>query len=373
METNSGPHCSLEWMFLCGWDAVTTENLIPVVQQTFRTAMDRFRFDAPVLILGHNDADGLSASVLLARTLRQQARPHRVRILGRGENPWSDEMRTELSDAPVGGLIVTDLGVREGDLLPGTETVVIDHHVPTGTPGSATVISGLNMDPVPTSSLLAYWCAAALAEIDDLLWIAALGIIGDMAEKAGFEEMEHARKRYGITLLREAAALLNAPRRSSSGDAAPALDLLMKAGGPKEILSGEHPETALLREGRDEVKRELEMAKRVPPKVKGNVALICFDSPCQIHPLVAQAWRGRLRNNIVLAVNTGYRPGWIHFAARTALDLDLIAFLRDNAPPGADQNYGSGHTQATGGALRPEAWNMFVEKLGFGSDVMVQP
>jgi single-stranded-DNA-specific exonuclease len=103
------------------------------------------------------------------------------------------------------------------------------------------------------------------------------------------------------------------------------------------------------------------------------VALIGFNSLCQIHPLVAQAWRGRLKNNIVLAANTSYRPGWIHFAARTALDLDLIAFLRDNAPPGADENYGSGHRQATGGALRPEAWNLFVAKLGFSPDVMVQP
>jgi single-stranded-DNA-specific exonuclease len=352
---------------------VAADNPIPVVQKTFREAVDRFRADAPALILGHNDADGLSASALLARALGQQAHPPRVRILGRGENPWSDAMRTELSKAPVGGLIVTDLGVREGEILAGAETVVIDHHVPTGIPGSASVISGFHMDPVPTSSLLAYWCATALAEVDDLLWIAALGIIGDMAERADFEEMEDARKRYGITVLREATALLNAPRRSASGDAKPALDLLIKATGPKEILSGEHPETALLQAAREEVKRELEAARRVPPKVKGNVALIRFHSPCQIHPLVAQAWRGRLRNNIVLAVNTGYRPGWIHFAARTALDLDLIAFLRDNAPPGADENYGSGHVQATGGALRPEAWNMFVEKLGFGPDLMVQP
>jgi single-stranded-DNA-specific exonuclease len=325
-----------------------------------------------VLILGHNDADGLSASALLARALGQQAHPPQVRILGRGENPWSEAMRAELFNAPVGGLIVADLGVREGEILVGAETVVIDHHVPTGIPGSATVISGFHMDPVPTSSLLAYWCATALAGVDDLLWIAALGIIGDMAEKSGFPEMGEARSRYGITALREATALLNAPRRSSSGDAIPALDLLMKGGGPKEILSGEHPETALLQAAREEVKRELEAAKRVPPKVKGNVALICFHSPCQIHPLVAQAWRGRLRKNIVLAANTGYRPGWIHFAARTALDLDLIAFLRDNAPPGADENYGNGHVQATGGALRPEAWDMFVEKLGFGQDVMVQ-
>jgi single-stranded-DNA-specific exonuclease len=352
---------------------MTAESPSSAVQQTFRMVVSKFRTDAPVLILGHNDADGLSSMALLARALRRSGCPLQTRIVGRGENPWSEAMRTELSNAPVGGLIVADLGVREGEVLKEVETVVIDHHVPAGTPGSATVISGFPMDPVPTSSLLAYWCAAAVAEVEDLLWIAALGIIGDMAEKSGFQEMEDARKLYGITALRDTTSLLNAPRRSATGDANPALDLLMQADGPKEILSGEHPETGLLQAAREEVKRELEAAKRVPPKVKGNVALIGFNSPCQIHPLVAQAWRGRLKNNIILAANTGYRPGWIHFAARTALDVDLIAFLRENAPPGADENYGSGHKQATGGALRPEAWNLFVEKLGFGPDVMGQP
>jgi single-stranded-DNA-specific exonuclease len=351
---------------------MTVESPSSIAQHAFSTAVNRFRTDAPVLILGHNDADGLSASALLARAFAQRAYQSQVRILGRGENPWSEALRTELSNAPVGGLIVADLGVREGEILKGVETVVIDHHVPAGVPGSATLISGFHMSPVPTSSLLAYWCATAIAEVDDLLWIAALGIIGDMAEKSSFPEMEEARRRYGITALRDATSLLNASRRSATGDAKPALDLLMKAGGPKEILSGEHPETALLWAARDEVKRELEAAKRVPPKVKGNVALICFNSPCQIHPLVAQVWRGRLRNNIVLAANTGYRPGWIHFAARTALDLDLIAFLRDHAPPGADENYGSGHRQATGGALRPKGWNRFVTGLGFGPDMMVE-
>jgi hypothetical protein len=98
---------------------MTAENPILVVQQTFRTVVDRFRADAPVLILGHNDADGLSASALLARALGQRAHPVRVRILGRGDNPWADALRTELSDIPVGGLIVTDLGVRKGEILPG--------------------------------------------------------------------------------------------------------------------------------------------------------------------------------------------------------------------------------------------------------------
>lgn len=335
------------------------------VAARFGAALGHFRDDAPILLLGHNDADGLSATAILARALGEAGWTTRIRIVGRGENAWSDAMRGELAGAPCGGLIVSDLGVREGDILPGTPTVVVDHHVPTGVPGAATVITGYGEDPIPTSSLLAYRCAAALGDPDPLLWMAALGLIGDMAEKDGFPEMEEARRRYGITALRGVVTLLNAPRRSASGDAGPALALLLKSNGPKEITSGEHPETALLRSARDEVRRELEAARRIGPKVRNGVALIRFASPCQIHPLVAQAWRGRLKREIVLAANAGYRPGWVHFAARSGAGLDLIAFLARHAPPGADENYGSGHAQASGGALRAPDWNAFVAGLGF--------
>jgi single-stranded-DNA-specific exonuclease len=50
----------------------------------------------------------------------------------------------------------------------------------------------------------------------------------------------------------------------------------------------------------------------------------------------------------------------------------IHTFLRDHAPHGADENYGSGHRQATGGALRPESWNQFVTGLGFGPDILVE-
>ncbi len=101
------------------------------------------------------------------------------------------------------------------------------------------------------------------------------------------------------------------------------------------------------------------------------MALILFSSAAQIHPLIAQQWRGRLKGEIVLAANTGYRPGWVHFAVRSADNRDLIAFLADHRPPGADDNYGNGHRQATGGALRPTDWNAFVEGLGFSATAAV--
>jgi single-stranded-DNA-specific exonuclease len=236
---------------------------------------------------------------------------------------------------------------------------------------SWTTTSGYGVEPQPTSSLLAYRCASATADVDDLLWLAAIGIIGDMAEASGFPEMAEARRRYGVTVLRKVASLVNRPRPSASGDPTPALSLLLKCRGPKEVLSGEHPETAALIAAQTEVKAELERVRRVAPKAAGGVALIRFASPCQVHPLVAQTWTGRIRDRIVLAANTGFRPGWVHFAARSAGDVDLVVFLARHAPPGADENYGSGHRKASGGALRLPDWNSFVRGLGFGPEMEV--
>lgn len=339
--------------------------------EVFRAALDSFGSE-PVQILAHHDADGLSSAAILARALSAVGRRVDIRIVGRAENPWSEEIRAELRQRNTGGLIVADLGVRSGVLRAGTPTVVLDHHVPQGTPAGAVVISGFGMNPTPTSSLLAYRCAAALADVDHLVWLAALGIIGDAAEAYGFQEMTQARARHGVTVLRSAAVLINQPRRSSSGDAQPALSLLLKANDPREIVSGEHPETALLVAARDEVRRELARVRRTAPRVAGPVALVCFASACQIHPLIAQMWSARMKGRIVIAANTGFRPGWVHFAARAAEDVDLVQFLRERAPPGADAHYGGGHRRASGGALRLEQWNDFVRTLGFTREMEVE-
>lgn len=333
--------------------------------RAFAEALGAFDRARPVLVLGHFDADGLAATAILVRALRAAGWDARPRITGKGETPWDAPLRTELARAMPGGLIVTDLGTRAEPVAAGVPTVVIDHHVPTGTPAGAMLISGNGLSPEPTSALLAWWCAHALGDVDDLLWLAALGLIGDMADPAGFPELAAAQARWGKTALKDAVALVNAPRRTAAADATPALNLLMRSHGPKAITREDSRDRDALLAAKQEVRLAIEAARRLPPQVRGDVALIPFASPCQIHPLIAQHWRGRLRDKVVLAANRGYREGWVHFAARSASGRDLIRFLAEHRPPGADGRYGAGHVQATGGALRPADWNAFITGLGF--------
>ncbi|MFN7140539.1 MAG: DHH family phosphoesterase [Limisphaerales bacterium] len=340
-------------------------------RSVFRKAVTAFAEDEPTLILTHHDVDGLSSAAILQCAFERADRSVEVRILGRGENPWTEAVQLELREGNWGGLIVADLGTRPGVILPDTPTLIIDHHVPLGFPPGATAISGHGSDPTPTTGLLAWWCAHELGAVDHLLWLAALSIVGDMAEDAGFEELTVARGRYGKTALRNAVSLLNAARRAGAGNAQPAFELLLKAENPKDVTSGKYIETAALLEAKGEVAAAMEIAKRVAPKVKNNVALIMIDTPCQIHPLVAQQWKNRLNKNIVMVANKGYRPGWMHFSVRSATGVNLIEFLKENAPDSADENYGSGHFQATGGALTFEGWNEFISGLGFGAEMQI--
>ncbi|GGB40769.1 hypothetical protein GCM10011380_32790 [Sphingomonas metalli] len=327
-------------------------------------ALDGFAGEGPVVVLSHFDADGLAAAAILVRALRTAGRQAEPLVIGKTGSPWDGDTASRIAAFGPAGLIVADLGTRPEPVLPGCPTLVIDHHVPTGTPQHAVTISGNGLDPEPTSALLAWWSAGALGDQDDLLWLAAIGLIGDMADGLGFPELAAAQARWGKTALRDATTLINAPRRTALADAGPALRLLLRADGPKAITRGDDPDTRALHAARAEVREAMEVGKRVAPLVAGDVALIRLDTPCQIHPLIAQQWRGRLRDKIVIAANRGYRPGWVHFAARSASGRDLIAFLAEHRPAGADGRYGNGHAQATGGALPASGWNAFVAGLG---------
>jgi len=323
-----------------------------------------FGRQGPVVVLSHFDADGLGSSAILTRAIRQAGRIAEPMVIGKTGSPWEADTRDRLAELRPAGLILVDLGTRAEPVLPGCPTLIIDHHVPTGEPQDAVTISGHGLDPEPTSALLAWWAAGALGDQSDLLWLAAIGLIGDMADELGFPELPEAQARWGKTALRDATSLINAPRRTASADAGPALRLLLSADGPKRITKGHDADVEALHAAKAEVRAAMDEGKRVAPLVAGDVALIRLNSPCQIHPLIAQQWRGRLKDKIVIAANRGYRPGWVHFAARSASGRDLIDFLAEHRPAGADGRYGNGHAQATGGALPIAGWNEFIAGLG---------
>ena len=327
---------------------------------------------ARVVVFCHFDADGLAAGALFGRALRRMGFVD-VQVVpsGRGENAFSAGARERLAALRPDALIVTDLGVHRAGVLAGVPTLYVDHHRPDGEPddAAASVVLAYGWDPIPASAWLAYDLLAPLVEVDDLAWIAAVGTISDLGEKAPWDALPAIRKRWSGKWLREAVSLTNAARRASAFDVATPLRMLMEADGPRAISEDDALGADRLRAYRAEVQQALAVArKQAPIFATGQPwALVPLDSGCQVHPLIAQQWRTRLPKFAVIAANRGYLPGIVAFSSRTQrTDLVLPALLR--APDiGADDeaSFGRGHDQASGGHLPPVLFNRLMDALGF--------
>ena len=345
-----------------------------------------------VHVLCDSDGDGLPAGALLVRGLRAagyvdvSGEPRR-----KGESAWGAEVLRRMEARRPEALIVADLGSRQEPLLgAAVPTLLVDHHRPLGVPEGAELLTaygtgteGAGGKDIAVSGLMAYWCVRALvgeAQAGEWVWLAGISLMSDLGDKAPFAELAEAKKRFGGSALREATSLLNAPRRTAAGDAGAAFALLLKASDAKDVVLGAWPETAELRRAKEEVAEALAVARKMPPKFSravreepgADLVAIRMATPCQVHPLVAQQWRARFPKSVIFGVNTGYRPGWVHFSGRAPAGVNLIEFLARHRPAEADASYGLGHDQASGGALPVAVWNRWVTKeLGFGPEMVV--
>ncbi len=332
---------------------------------------------ARVVVFCHFDADGLAAGAVAGRALpRLGFADVRVVPSGRGESAFGEAARARLSDLAPDALVVTDLGVSAAGVLPDVPTLYVDHHQPTGEPAPpAVVVSGYGWEPVPTSAwlmweLLAEPCAEAGAPIDDLLWVAAVGAMSDLGEKAPWERLPAVRKRFTAKWLKEAVALVNAARRASAFDVSTPLAVLMAADDPRALADPASPGADRLAAYRAEVSAALAEARKRAPVFAGGAspwALVPLDSPCQIHPLIAQQWRGRLPRHAVMGANRGYLPDLVAFSCRTVRpELNLPRLLRGAVDLGPlNAQFGNGHDQASGGHLPPAPFGRLLAALGF--------
>ena len=345
-----------------------------------------------LLIFCDSDADGLPAGALLTRAFTAAGYTEvTAQCRRKGESAWGSEVHARMREHRPEALIVADLGSRSEPLLgPAIPTLLLDHHSPLGVPEGAVLLTSFGTGApdgdgrdIATTGLLAYWCARALCEdavAAPWLWLAGISLLSDLGDKAPFAELAEAKKRFGGGALRDATSLLNAPRRTAAGDGAAGLRLLLKADGPKDVLSGAFPETAELEAAKAEVGEALAIARKMPPRFSKKVreelgadlVAVRMATPCQVHPLVAMQWRQRFPKSVVFGVNTGYRPGWVHFSGRAPAGVDLLAFLARHRPVEADASYGLGHRQASGGALPVAVWNRWAEDLGFGPEMLVK-
>ncbi|MDT0630919.1 DHH family phosphoesterase [Rubrivirga litoralis] len=370
---------------------MTFDQQLAAAQTTFRDWLGRVDRAGRTVVFCHFDADGLGAGALFGRGLPLLGFEDVVVVpSGRSESAFSDEARDRLRALAPDALVVTDLGVNERGTLEadGVPVLYVDHHRPSGEPEGGAVVSGYDWDPIPCSAWLAYelleGAAPDVDEFRELDWIAAVGVISDLGEKAPWPLLADAKTRHTAKWLKETVVLVNAARRAPTFDAQAALDALMTFDGPKALATAETPEAERLREARDVVKAEVAEARKAAPvfsdrPAQGGVApddlrfaLVRVHSPAQVHPLIAQQWRGRLKGYPVICANTGYLDGLVAFSTRSSrTDVSLPEVYQAIDTGAWNGRWGHGHDQASGGHLPPDVFNGVLDALGFEPDAHV--
>lgn len=316
-----------------------------------------------VVIYADFDGDGLSAAAVLVRGLRSRGIEPVVHLKQRLAPAWSAEAAGAVAALRPDLLVVADLGVREEGFLPGVPTLYLDHHVPSGIPAEASVLLAHDWDPVPCTAWLAYELVRPWLPADDpSLWVAAVGVLSDLGDRAPWPHLPQVRDRYFITHVRTVVTLCNASRRASRPIPEVALQLLCDATLPKDLQA-----SAPLEAARREVQDGLKKARGQRPLFasQGPWVHIPTHSACQVHPLIAQQWAQRLPKYIALATNDAYLPDAVAFSIRTRVEhADLPTFLR-SLPFAGDHphTFGHGHKQASGGQLPAEVMARFLEAV----------
>ena len=311
------------------------------------------------------DADGLAAAGVFERVMERAGHPVRTVLPDRERNAWTSENRRRLRETNPEFTFILDLGSRDEKVLQGVPACFIDHHRPEGFPTGDVLISGYDFDPIPNTSWMAFELGSALCDVDDLDWIAAIGTMSDLGERAPWPMLDVCKKKYTAKWLKEATALVNAPRRASNFRPEIALQALREHTSPKDLCESTSQSSQEIRDARAEVKAAMEQGKKSAPKFAGEVAIIEVNSPCQIHPLIAQIWRGRLPKFHVIAANTGYMKDRVNFSARSAKDKSVLDFLKSLDAGEGEGHFGHGHDQASGGSLPIERWEKLKRSMGF--------
>jgi single-stranded-DNA-specific exonuclease len=324
--------------------------------------------DARIMVFHDSDADGVTAGVVLVRALERLGFTSIMRSPPtRERDAWSDENRAIIAAHDPEALFVLDLGSRNEVLVAGVRSCFIDHHRPDGVAPGALLITAYSWDPIPNTSLIVYDLCSTVVDVSDIDWIAAIGVLSDIGERAPFPLIAQVKKRYAMSDLKEVTTLVNAARRASLYQPEAAARALLTHGSARELRHSDAGDVQALRAAREEVKLEMAEAKKAAPKFSGNVALIRVHSPAQVHPVIAQIWRTRLPKYIVIVANDGYMPGRVNFSMRSASGINLLDFLRAIDLGEGEGSWARGHDQATGGSLPVERFDLLLRKLGFGT------
>ncbi len=318
----------------------------------------------PIAILASSDADGISAGVFTYHALtRLKYNPSIPITPAFGCTPYDKETIILLKKLEPRALFVIDLGVEKRKIL-NLPTVYIDHHLKQGEPEGALFLGDFTSCEKTTAGLIAYNLFKDLIEVDDIRWLIGVGLKSELHAIAQEQEKELLDS-FKKTDLQEIAILINCAHRASAHNTSVAIKVLLESRNFGDALNKENPFVSQLYSFREEVKTEEHKALHARPYFMWKVAFIPFKSRCDISNLLAEIWKEKLSDYIIITANRELVEGKVSFSVSTRTDINLVRFMEKVKPSHLSYPLGLGNRSHYSGIVDKEIFENLLYNLRF--------
>ncbi len=343
------------------------------VFQRFDSFISRLSKKDNVAIIFHTDADGITAGVIAAKVVEWVCGRKPVLFLhpAPSEVTLSKKMISELKKKKINKAVIVDLNV---DQEPASikqaekfaEILVLDHHSIQNdiNSGKTVMIKPQLFSEIEpskyTASKLAFDLFSRHVNLDDLKWLAAIGIYGDMAEKQWKDFIRSA----GVSSDKiKTAGKLIIYARSADEKKGPmkAFREFYSARGIDDVLGSPLSEYA------EKIERELSHYIGCREKL----AEFYPDKKLMIYEISP---RYNIKSELVNRLSREYYPNWTciviqkkgktaSIGARNQSGKAAMNELMIEAARGIKGASGGGHVQAAGGNVPAGALEMFKKRI----------
>jgi len=328
-----------------------------------------------VAVVHHTDADGICSGFICAEALERLGyKP--VLVEARAVRELNTSLAKKLKQYEITKTVCTDLVLDQfittvERISEFCDLLIIDHHPRRSDVASKSVIvikqTDLGIDKYYPASKLAYDLFSEVADIKDLDWVAACGVVGDVGYTQNKRFVDSVMRRHNVfpaqdlfgTDIGKAASYIGGAGSIVPNKIKQALRILKKANHPKDILKSELASLAkCLSDERDRVADYvLKHAEKY-----GDLVFCIIESKYRVRGMVINKLSlGALTNKtivLLLRVDDSYVISARRHDRKLAVN-DLL----ERATRGLENAGGGGHAPAAGGQVMVKDLAKFKKNL----------
>jgi single-stranded DNA-specific DHH superfamily exonuclease len=342
------------------------------------------------VIIYDTDSDGIGAAVIIAKTLKRLFRKNPRAIPGDHDLAYLtknnyDEIHRQKAD----NIIIVDIPVDKKAeyilrLSKKHRVLIIDHHQVHKNMNRYKNIVHANpslwKSRIPSfryaSSKIAFDICSKATNIEDLDWVAGVGIIGDYAGSSWKNFLDKVYKKYPYLKGKELYSfenklgyinhLITSGYYSKRRGGKLGFDACLAAESPLDIIRLKSPAAKRLKKLYDEIEKDIRHIMKVWKKEaeiieRRKLIILKLKTKFPIQsPISTKISIKKPNYTVIVAIKSNNK---IHISFRRQDGKVNCGKLASNATKGLKNANGGGHAPAAGGKIMAKDWNKFKENI----------